>query len=245
MIPLRQYWKWAIFVVAVLAAALVILDLAMSLGATCPPSPASQCSFENSATSGAIRSFVEFVEHGEHFFVAFGTIVLGFATVFLWLATRALVEGAEVNADRQLRAYVMIRDVIIDDFETDKIPRPRVTIKNSGLTPARNVTVWCTVGFDHYPHTLPLPRRPQDALPLTPIAPQGTYTTEPKIKQGELTLATWAALEAGTHAIYVMGEIRYEDVFGQRRETDFLLFTGGPIGARDAMGAYKEGNRIT
>lgn len=258
------YWKWAVLCLTVLFAMLVIFDLARSVGATCPPQKGTstqqhpentkpkECGIGESATYGTARAFIHFVEGGEHFFVAFGTIiiaiftiVLGVATAFLWKATRDLVTGADANADRQLRAYVMIRDVVINDFEIGKIPIPRITIKNSGLTPARNVTVWCNVGFDLFPHTLSLPRRSQDALPPTPIAPGGTHTIEPKIKQGEMNAPTWAALESGTHAIYVMGEIRYEDAFGQHRETDFLLFTGGPLGARDEMGAYKHGNRIT
>jgi hypothetical protein len=39
--------------------------------------------------------------------IAIFTVLLAFVTGFLWIATRALVKGAEVTADRQLRAYVI------------------------------------------------------------------------------------------------------------------------------------------
>lgn len=61
----------------------------------------------------------------------------------------------------------------------------------------------------------------------------------------ELNLATWSDLAAGTHAIYLAGEIRYLDAFEKARETQFVLFTGGPLGASDALAPYREGNRIT
>jgi hypothetical protein len=79
-----KYWKWAVFVLSVLTASLVLFDFGMSLGTTCPfhqpisaietasQSTPKHCSIEKSASYGAIRSFVEFIEHGEHFFVAFG-----------------------------------------------------------------------------------------------------------------------------------------------------------------------------
>jgi hypothetical protein len=124
-----KYWKWAVFVLSVLTASLVLFDFGMSLGTTCPfhqpisaietasQSTPKHCSIEKSASYGAIRSFVEFIEHGEHFFVAFGTIViaiftvvLAFATAFLMIATNRLWKAGE-------------RQIAIATVAADHIPR--------------------------------------------------------------------------------------------------------------------------
>ena len=174
------------------------------------------------------------------------TGALGTATFFLWRDTRRLAAGAEETSERQLRAYVMIESANVEDFKIGQIPSPTVIVKNSGHTPARDVTVWVSAGFDTFPLSIPIPRRPQAALPPAPIAPGGTLTFGPtRLPQGPLPKANMDMLRAGTHAIYLLGEIRYTDAFGHKRETDFLLFTGGPIGAVTKMGAYSEGNRIT
>ena len=47
-------------------------------------------------------------EHGEAVIALF-TVILGIATWLLWRSTRALVEGAEKTAERQLRAYVFVK----------------------------------------------------------------------------------------------------------------------------------------
>src|SRR5438105_4819129 len=109
-----RYWKWAALVLSVLFASLVLFDLGVSLGSTCPfhqstsgekgasNTAQKHCSIEESATYGAISSFVAFIEHGEHFFMAFGTIVIATFTValvasttLLWDATRKLYEAGE------------------------------------------------------------------------------------------------------------------------------------------------------
>jgi hypothetical protein len=224
----KKYARWAAYVIVLLIVLLLIFDLGMSLEATC----AKHCSIGEGATYGALHSFVEFVEYSEKFLIAFGTlivaiftVVLGVATAFLWRATRDLVSAADRTAERQLRAYVMVESVVIEDFGVGRIPKLKITIRNFGLTPVHQLTHWSTVGFDAFPHTVPFPVRDETPLPPMALAPSGKLITRPR-EQRELNLETWAALAAGTHAIYVIGEIRYEDAFGKRRETDFLLFSG-------------------
>jgi hypothetical protein len=244
---IQRYWKKGVCALLLVFLAVVTFDLGKSLVATCP----NPCSIQQSASYAAARDFADFVEHNEHFFVAFGTIiiaiftvVLGLATGLLWKATKALVDGASDTAERQLRAYVMIESVRLEDFEVGRRPFARVTFRNSGATPAHRLTHWCMMGFDAFPHTLPFPTSDDTALPPTPLAPRGSISLRtPPLN--ELNLATWSDLAAGTHAIYLAGEIKYIDAFGKARETQFVLFTGGPLGASDSLAAYREGNRIT
>lgn len=157
---IQRHWKKGVSALLLVFLAVVTFDLTKSLGASCPNS----CSIKYSASYTAARDFAAFVEHNEHFFVGFGTIiiaiftaVLGLATAFLWKATKALVDGANDTAERQLRAYVMIESVRLEDFEVGRRPFARVTLRNSGATPAHQLTHWCMMGFDAFPHTLPFP----------------------------------------------------------------------------------------
>jgi hypothetical protein len=107
-----KHSKWALFVLSVLVASLIVFDLGMSLGASCPPQQAigeekhapnaapKRCSIEKSATYGAIRSFVEFVEHGEKFFIAFCTLVIAIFTVVLVVATAFLMSATNRTGGR-------------------------------------------------------------------------------------------------------------------------------------------------
>lgn len=51
-----------------------------------------------------------FKEDGEAI-TAFFTLILGLATIGLWLSTKGLVSGADLTAERQLRAYVDRRGI--------------------------------------------------------------------------------------------------------------------------------------
>jgi hypothetical protein len=81
-------------------------------------------------------------------------------------------------------------------------------------------------------------------LPPRPLAPGATVHILTGVNI-ELNPATLTALERKSHAIYVTGEIRYEDAFGVPRETDFLLFCTGAQVAKGTMASYDTGNRIT
>jgi hypothetical protein len=63
-------------------------------------------------------------------------LVLAAGTLFLWLATKRLVRGSEKTAERQLRAYVLVSSARVHDFGIERPPKVEVVIKNSGQTPA-------------------------------------------------------------------------------------------------------------
>jgi hypothetical protein len=74
-----------------------------------------QCGSQDNKQPNYWERFVCYVEARDKFFTAFGTLViagftvcLAFATVFLYFATRNLVEGADHNAEKQLRPYVSL-----------------------------------------------------------------------------------------------------------------------------------------
>ncbi|UTW53265.1 hypothetical protein KFF05_07920 [bacterium SCSIO 12827] len=163
------------------------------------------------------------------------------------LAAQATVEETRKNAERQLRAYVMVESANIKKLKIGEIPEVSVTLKNFGQTPAYDVRVWGVPGFQDFPLKGGLPtERPDEtddivAAPLAPTVPQ----TIPLIFKRTMNEETIRALKAGSHAIFVVGQARYIDAFKVERETDFCLFIGGPIGIANGFANYEIGNRAT
>lgn len=54
-------------------------------------------------------------------------------------AAHAAVDITRSSTEKQLRAYVTIRHVLLTDFEVGKVPRTEIRIHNTGATPARKI----------------------------------------------------------------------------------------------------------
>lgn len=183
------------------------------------------------------------IPHGL-FEVKAGEFLIFAATLALWWATRRLVKGADKTAERQLRAYVMIDSVNLTNLAVGGNPEAHITFKNSGQTPASEMTHWARLGFLQFPTPSgSFPQKPQRILPASTLAPGGKVTITTGINQ-PLNPVTLAALQS-SHALYLVGEIRYRDAFGEQRETDFVLFCTGPMVAAGTMASFETGNRIT
>lgn len=184
-------------------------------------------------------------EHGEAIIALF-TVILGIATWLLWRSTRDLVNEAKATAERQLRAYVMIDKASVKNLGPGGEPVVNLLIRNSGQTPAHDVKHWVASGIAPYPLSEAMLKKimgEETELPPKPVAPNGEFNLPSESEV--LTEASYGGLFNKTHALYVVGEIRYRDAFGVDRETDFLLFTGGPIGVQQNLATYITGNRIT
>ena len=91
----------------------------------------------------------------------------------------------------------------------------------------------------------PIPNRDQkEMLPEGTLAPSATLDLVTGVDLA-LNAPTITALIAGTHALYVIGQIRYVDVFGRAHETDFLMFCTKHLMTSGSVAGYKTGNRIT
>lgn len=202
--------------------------------------------YETCATlhEGIMKVLTFLWEHATHDNIsAAAAVVVAIFTWTLWRSTRLLWVSGERHSERQLRAYVMVDIVDIDNLSMGGNPEATLTFKNSGQTPAVELTHWAAMGFSTFPLTGPLPRR-DGQLPARPLAPGATTIVNTGIDR-PLNAATLNALMAGTHALYVTGEIRYTDAFGKLRETDYLLFCTRDMVGRGAMASYDTGNRMT
>ncbi len=178
-------------------------------------------------------------------------------------AAKSTVEAMKDTAERQLRAYVYMET--IDTVNIIPPPRGKVqppnawvyqpasgplailVIKNTGQTPAHDVVHWGEIYFDEFPHNSPLPygdRNMPDHLRTKFTMPPGGKTFKQRGITKPLTADQIAKLRAGTHAIYVYGDIFYKDIFGKNHSSYFKYFIRGPGFTHNfnPMIGYGEGN---
>ena len=212
----------------------------------------AQCRPEDNKQRNYWERFVCYVEARDKFFTAFGTLViagftvcLAFATIFLYLATRGLVEGADANAEKQLRPYVFLSGARI----ADALGTPKITIriKNFGQTPAYNASFWSEGILREYPLTSKLTRLRSKNSPSLDIGPTGAMDTTIDWA-GPITEPDKAALISKTKAIYIFGRVEYRDTFGHSWFTEFQFMEGGEYPFRPEGGELPhtaEGNKAT
>jgi hypothetical protein len=142
------------------------------------------------------------------------------------------------NAQRQLRAYVLVDNKAINvDQSTNQIGI-EIRIKNFGLTPARNISNWVCVAVREFPLTSKLSNYPtENIISRSILVPQGllfrhgaAFCDDPGLNIRALTTDERAAIKKGQKAIYVYGEIHYDDAFVPGRWTHYRTMTNDDIG---------------
>jgi|GEM_PF-4644247 len=188
------------------------------------------------------------------------------------ISTNAAVENVAIFKDvreNQLRPWVLVGDVVINNvmnpskFITIKIPEYKPTgahiinpkigpiatiyIKNSGPTPAINLTHWGSICIKEYPLKSALPEKRSDmAITKATIASQGVNTLTVHWPD-PLTPEQITALENGTMVVYVHGEIIYKDIFSKNRTTRYRVMHGamtGLLGATTGVTICEDGNEV-
>jgi hypothetical protein len=177
--------------------------------------------------SGEPAAYLAIAAH-EKFWVSFGTIILaavtlilGAATAFLYLATRALVRGADDTAQRQLRAYISIIIAEATFFE-DRPFTVRIVFKNSGKTPAYRVRQRTVPFIGPFPLAT-FPKVVVGKLFGNDMGPDGAITIGPASIEIPLTKEEIAEFIAGSLAVYAVGELQFVDAFKEARFVRFRL----------------------
>lgn len=153
-------------------------------------------------------------------FIALFTVLLAVATAFLWCATRELVQGADDTAKRQLRAYVTMSAEEVRNFNTTSPLTAIIRIKNSGRTPAYNVSNRTLLSVTKYP--LADFYGYDDWKPSTAVlGPDGELDCG--VTVDKLTPELTAAVIKGDFAVYFFVEIKYFDAF----KTERIFRSGG------------------
>jgi hypothetical protein len=188
--------------------------------------PATE-NFEKSITSfpaafGIHRDcFGNFTHDNAEAIIAAFTIILSFSTIFLWVATRDLVRGAEKTAKQQLRAHIGTASSgnDIPSLNIGQRQMGSISVTGYGQTPALKLRYWGDMIIREYPLATSLLAQPFGRI-CRPINPQQTVVMR-FVTAHQLTTAEAQDIRAGTQCFYLYGHIEYFDIFGERRETTF------------------------
>lgn len=156
-------------------------------------------------------------------------------------AAEHTVSTMKDTAERQLRAYVSVDSAEIIDLAAGLTPAARLIVKNSGQTPAYNLTGIGGIAIGESFEKLPPPTgstaMSKSSLSAGAIADQLHQAPQP------LTSEAMAALIAGTVILWVYGELHYRDTFDVIRFTKYRFQVGGTAGIRgNRMAICEEGN---
>jgi hypothetical protein len=151
------------------------------------------------------------------------TGALAVYTAKLWTATRRLIESGEAAAQRQLRAYVGVSEVVCEQQIAGSARRVGITIKNFGATPAYKLTVAADAQIAFAVDQVPVATATSRTLGHLP---PGLELNIPRT--AVLSIGPAPGDEVGTaHSrIFVYGCIEYVDTFGEPHFTRFRLAEG-------------------
>lgn len=167
------------------------------------------------------------------------TAAIGVIALFQLIALTLFI----VTTRRHQRAYVFASGAEIVDLEIGGAPIVQIEIKNSGQTPAYELTHAWRCGVFDYPlqHKLLLPHN-NDPVSWPHLGPgasaQARRAAEKQIANGGATELTNRVV-----AFFVYGEIRYRDAFNKMRSTRYVFYhTGMPRMGPGQLIAYEKGN---
>jgi hypothetical protein len=194
-------------------------------------------------------------------FMTNGEWVISCITTVYVLVAFLTFKAMRNSSERQLRAYVVAELGSIVNI-ADPIPTPgliptearrvfpwgpiaRIHIKNTGQTPAFKVEHWGNICFKEFPLTSELPPRIDTGVRSLSIVGPGIINTKNFFFGPILTDEQVAQLRNSTGALYVYGEVRYEDAFKRQHRTRYRLFhnqAGGAVGVSTDLTFTAEGN---
>lgn len=152
------------------------------------------------------------------------TGLLFVATVFLYFATRSLVESAENTASTQMRAYctVIVNDGIFQESGRNIRFEARPRIVNTGNTPAHKVRYRAAAAIlpnilpDDF--TFPLP---QTEIGGAVLGPHHHFDMSATVNSFVLDADVESIKRCNDNALHAWGIVTYIDAFGKERQTKF------------------------
>lgn len=154
------------------------------------------------------------------------TILLFFATLGLWIATRSLVKGSDKTAQHQLRAYVGIESVVLKFEGTPPSIKATISYKNFGKTPARNIDCRAYLSLLPNPLSPPIDIFSNNTLGLKDLMPSQSNLSHPSIDFIGLPNPL-NDLVREQYSLYLLGEIIYADIFGDICRQEITMVTTG------------------
>jgi hypothetical protein len=151
------------------------------------------------------------------------TGALALYTAKLWMATRRLVESGETAAQRKLRAYVGVIDVVHEEQLEGQAPRVTITIKNFGATPAYKLAVAADAQIAFSPDHVPVATSISKTLGHLPPGLEFKISRPAVVSIGT---ARGHEADSAYSRVFTYGCIEYVDTFGEPHFTRFRLEEG-------------------
>lgn len=152
-----------------------------------------------------------------------------------------MVIGTAKTAERQLRAYATIPNVVIKNGQN--WPFIYISVKNFGQTPAKKCSYWVNLSENECPLKTTLEKKISTKnCAVGVIAPGDTFTIRVEVPQ----LSYGAEIDSGHYGLYVYGEFSYDDVFDCKQFTYFRFMRNGKECTNEGeMEICEEGNEAT
>ncbi len=188
----------------------------------------------------------------ETIILTWGLVLVGLiqavAIAYTALVTNKAANAAKRSADAailQLRAFVGVTTVSLENVGTGLVPHAVVTLKNTGMSPAYNLSQMGVMGVDYFP----VPQEPpglgatfQESQPIGPGTEIHFRVDFPKALQAHHI----AAFQNNTMAIYIFGTISYADAFGEKHSYELALFSNAAGGINEgSMAAFPRNTGLT
>jgi hypothetical protein len=171
--------------------------------------------------SGWRQKILESLARNENAAVALSAIVTALFTGALVCATLLLWWAGKRHSERELRAYVSITEIGTREFVPNGHPETKITIENSGKTPAYDLRIVTTFDIHKIPRDEYLHSSAQSTDESKGVLGPGVEIISGGISRRPLTPQEHQATVRGEIAAFFFGIIEYTDAFKKRRFTNF------------------------
>lgn len=153
------------------------------------------------------------------------TFFLALFTAFLWASTRALVKDARETSKVQLRSYLGIEHGFINLLETGNtnIIKVKLSIKNTGQTPAYSVTARRTLEFNYLKQFQSSGLK--EEIDSSSIVGAGSIM-EINFTDLSMNVENLKRMKDGLMGFRITGRIDYVDVFNEPQSVNMIIVNG-------------------
>ena len=156
-------------------------------------------------------------------------------------AAEKTVDTMQTFGRQELRAYLSVNPVNHGNFGASNF-NPIIALKNTGQTPATDVTAWICGAVLPHPHSGDLPANQQEPKPKFVLGPGTEHTLTCEV---EMTNYEKVAFLQSSNRIQIWGEANYTDAFNERRRTKFRMTFGGKDAPQIGLQWASDGNEAT
>lgn len=182
--------------------------------------------------------------------IGIGTALLFVTLSLTWQANKAARDAVEITrqiGETQTRAYLDVDSCKAEYFAEPSMPehiRFMINLRNTGQTPARNVSGWVTCHFAHdFDEKYPVKDASQDSK--TSVGAGRELKFEFWTTDRGWPIEAVQTVRSQQTNLWVHGLVEYQDILGQDREVCFRFRVETGIVKKPEMKICSEGNYST